>query len=65
MKRGDEGMLMEVANSEIPNVVIPRYSPSKPPKRYNRKKTIGIFCCLWFSFGFRCPELLRATITKN
>lgn len=50
---------------EEPKIKIPRYGPGSPPKKYNVKKSISIFCCLWFSFGFRCPEVLRATITTK
>ena len=59
------GRKMDEAKTEIPAIVIPRYSPSTPPKNYNKNKAISIFCCLRFSFGFRCPELLRATITSE
>ena len=49
---------------EQASVQIQRYAPGHPPKNYNRKKAISIFGCLYFSYGFRCPELLRATITS-
>ena len=43
----------------------PRYAPGIPPKNYNRKKAIIVFCCLPFSYGLRCPEILRAKITTK
>jgi hypothetical protein len=42
--------------------VVPKYAPGKPPKKYNAKKAIGVFVCLGFSDGAKCPELLRARI---
>jgi len=54
---------MDKPNSKYNMIKIPRYSPNTPPKDYNEKKAISIFCCIGFSFGFKCPELLRATIT--
>jgi len=50
---------------EQTDIRIPRYNPGNPPKNYGEKKAISIFCCLHFSFGFGCPELLRARITKK
>ena len=47
------------------NVPIARYAPGIPPKNYNRRKAISLFCCLSFSSGLRCPEILRARITKK
>ena len=47
------------------NVPIARYAPGIPPKNYNRRKAISLFCCLSFSFGPRCPEILRARITMK
>jgi len=41
----------------------PRHEPSIPPKNYRKKKAISVFCCLYFSYGFKCPEILRARIT--
>jgi hypothetical protein len=56
---------MNKPDSEENNLILPRYSPGTPPKDYKEKKAISIFCCLWFSYGIRCPELLRATITTK
>jgi hypothetical protein len=47
------------------NVPIARYAPRIPPKNYNRRKAISLFCCISFSYGPRCPEILRAKITKE
>jgi len=43
----------------------PRYEPSIPPKNYRKNKAISVFCCLYFSYGFKCPEILRAKITAR
>jgi len=50
---------------EQASVKIPRYAPGTPPKKYNVKKSISIFCCRRFSYGYKCPEVLRATITTK
>jgi hypothetical protein len=47
------------------NLARPRYEPSIPPKNYRKNKAISIFCCLYFSYGFKCPEILRARINKE
>jgi len=47
------------------SIKIPKYSPGHPPKNYNRKKAISLFCCLSFSCGPRCLELLTASITSR
>lgn len=52
-------MMYEPTSKGI-NVVIPKYGPGEPPKKYNAKRAVGIFACLCFSYGTRCPELLRA-----
>jgi hypothetical protein len=44
------------------HIVEPKHAPGKPPKKYDAKKAIGVFVCLGFSYGARCPELLRARI---
>ena len=46
-------------------IIIPKYAPKNPPKNYSKKKAIGVFVCLYFSFGPRCPEVLRARITTG
>jgi hypothetical protein len=56
---------MDKRDFERISVIIPRYAPGNPPKNYNRRKAISIFCCLGFSYGFKCPELLRAKITSK
>jgi len=43
----------------------PRYEPSIPPKNYRKNKAISVFCCLYFSYGFKCPEILRAKIATT
>jgi hypothetical protein len=61
-------MKKELEKNQLPeqaSVKIPRYGPGILPKRYNVKRSISIFCCLRFSFGFKCPEALRATITTK
>ena len=45
--------------------VIPKYAPNTPPKNYKKKKAISIFCCIKYSHGFKCPELIRARITTK
>lgn len=52
----------EKCSLKQPIVKEPMYSPGKPPKKYNRKKTIGIFGCLNYSYGLSCPEIISATI---
>jgi hypothetical protein len=51
--------------SKRTNIPVPRYAPSMPPKNYNHRKAISLFCCIPFSYGPRCPEILRARITKE
>ena len=46
-------------------LIVPKHTPGRPPKNYGEKKAIGVFACLAFSFGLRCPELLRARITTR
>jgi hypothetical protein len=56
-----------VSNStnETAHLVVPEHAPGKSPKKYNAKKAIGVFVCLSFSYGPRCPELLRARISAK
>jgi hypothetical protein len=56
---------MDKHTSKRINISVPRYEPGIPPKNYNRRKAISLFCCLSFSSGLRCPEILRARITKK
>ena len=56
---------MEKVNYDNKKIIIPRYSPGTPPKNYKEKKAVSLFCCLKFSFGAKCPELLRAVISKK
>ena len=51
--------------SKKPDILVPRYAPTVPPKNYNRRKAISLFCCILFSYGPGCPEILRARITKE
>ena len=57
--------MMDKHTSKVVNIPTPRYAPSTPPKNYNQKKAISLFCCIWFSYGFKCPEVLRARITMK
>jgi hypothetical protein len=56
---------MDKHTSKGANIPVPRYAPGIPPKNYHRRKAISLFCCLSFSYGPRCPEILRARITKE
>ncbi|MBA7690465.1 hypothetical protein ES703_98992 [subsurface metagenome] len=57
--------LEKTRNPEEVIIVTPKYAPSTPPKNYKKKKAISIFCCIKYSYGFKCPELLRARITTK
>ena len=47
------------------SIITPRYAPGNPPKKYKVHKAIGFFLCRSFSFGFRCPEVVRARISAK
>jgi hypothetical protein len=51
--------------SKRTRILMPRYAPSRPPKNHDHRKAISLFCCIPFSYGSRCPEILRARITKE
>ena len=52
-------------NTKGITIVIPKYAPSTPPKNYMKKKAISIFGCIKYSYGFKCPELIRARISTK
>jgi hypothetical protein len=56
---------MNKHTSKRTDTLAPRYAPSVPPKNYNHRKAISLFCCIPFSYGPRCPEIVRARITKE
>jgi hypothetical protein len=55
---------MNNTNKDI-HPMISKYSPGKPPKKYNAKKAIGFFVCLYSTFGARCSEFLRVRISPE
>ena len=41
----------------------PEYKLGTPPKEFNKWRSLGVFACA--TSDFRCPEILRATITTS
>jgi len=55
---------MNKATNNI-QIKIPKHAPGHPPKKYIAKKAIGVFVCLYHSYGPSCPELLRVRISSE